>query len=176
MLSNVNDYIIPGLILIILLLVITLIVGVIRLIIPMRERINELSRITFTLLKKDQAQDDSLEGIKKALFTIHENIGSLSTSTKRVIEDFNTVRDQSILPTPQLSNMIKETITEQITIETLLSHDMKLPNKKSTEYIIENTAKTYPHVDQKYIVKLCMAMIENFNISQQENQQKQKEQ
>lgn len=78
------------------------------------------------------------------------------------------------MPTPQLSNMIKETITEQITIETLLSHNMKIPNKKSTDYIIENVIRTYPNVDKEYIVKLSMAMIENFTLNERERNQEQK--
>ena len=86
------------------------------------------------------------------------------------INELNTVRDDSIMPTPQLANMIRETINEQITIETLLSNKMKLPNKKSTSYIIENTARTYPHVDKEYIVKLSMAMIENFTSNEKEKQ------
>ena len=115
-------------------------------------------------------QTESIDSIKRAVYTIHENIGSLSTSTNKVINELNTVRDRSIMPTPQLANMIRETINEQITIETLLSHNMKLPNKNSTEYIIENTAKTYPNVDKEYIVKLSMAMIENFTLNEQEKQ------
>lgn len=170
MLSNVNDAIIPALILIVILLISAIISCIALFIIPMKKRIDELSLTMLTLLRKDSIQTDSIDSIKRALYTIHENIGSLSTSTNKVINELNTVRDRSIMPTPQLANMIRETINEQITIETLLSHNMKLPNKNSTEYIIENTAKTYPNVDKEYIVKLSMAMIENFTLNEQEKQ------
>lgn len=172
MFSNVNDFIIPALLLIIVLLI-SMIVGLIVFFIPMKKRINELSSALFILLRKQSNQTDSTDDIKRALYTIHENIGSLSTSTNKVINELNTVRDTSIMPTPQLANMIRETINEQITIETLLSHNMKLPNKNSTEYIIENTVKTYPNVNKEYIVKLSMAMIENFTLNEQEKQNSQ---
>lgn len=170
MISNVNDNIIPILIFIILLLTVTLMSCFIGFIIPMKNKIDELSRILFVVLKKENKQDDSSYDIKKALYTINDNIESLSTSTSKVINEINIRNDESIMPTPQLANMIKETINEQITIETLLSNKMKLPNKKSTSYIIENTARTYPHVDKEYIVKLSMAMIENFTMNKQEKQ------
>lgn len=174
MLSNVNDILIPVLILVVLLLTIAIVTCVTLFIIPMKKRINELSLTMFTLLRKDSIQTDSIDSIKRAIYTVHENIGSLSTSTNKVINELNTVRNQSIMPTPQLANMIRETINEQITIESLLSHNMKIPNKNSTEYIIENTAKTYPNVNKEYIVKLSMAMIENFTLNEQEKQNQNK--
>jgi hypothetical protein len=61
--------------------------------------------------------------------------------------------------------MMRETILENINIEVLLSQGMKIPNKQSTNHIIENTIRTYPDVDQEYTVKLCLAMIENFSLN-----------
>lgn len=167
-----NEYILFTLVLSILIIVIlsvSLITCIVCYIIPMKRKFDELSRIMFTILKKEKYQEEELIDIRKALHKSYDRIESLSTSTKTVINELNTVNNKTILPTPQLSNMIKETINEQITIETLLSNKMRLPNRKSTGYIIENTAKTYPNVDKEYIVKLCMAMIENFNMTKQEN-------
>ena len=170
MTSSTEFNIITLLILIIILLSVLLTACIIGFMFPMKRRIDELSRVLFTVLKKENNEDDTLFDIKNALYTIHDSIESLSTSTSKVINELNTVRDDSIMPTPQLANMIRETINEQITIETLLSNKMKLPNKKSTSYIIENTARTYPHVDKEYIVKLSMAMIENFTSNEKEKQ------
>lgn len=175
MFPQVNDILTIILIVIVLALTIALVICM-TMLIRVKNNSSEISRILFTLMKRQKISDESLNGIKHALVTIHENIGSLSTSTKQLIDDFKTINNEKNLPTPQVVNMIKDTIMEQITIETLLSRDMRVPNKKSTEYIIENTIKTYPHIDQEYLVKLCLAMIENFNISRQESSQNKKEQ
>lgn len=169
--SNLNTFIAIGFV--VFLIAITTILWF-RMFLPLRKRIEEIQSFLYTLLKKDTIQTDSIYSIKKAVSVIHEDIGSLSTSTNRVINELDTVHNESIMPTPQLSNMIKETITEQITIETLLSHNMKIPNKKSTDYIIENVIRTYPNVDKEYIVKLSMAMIENFTLNERERNQEQK--
>ena len=107
MLSNVNDVIIIALIMIVVLLISTIILCTTLFIIPMKKRINELSLTLLTLLRKDSMQTESIDSIKRALYTIHENIGSLSTSTNKVINELNTVRDRSIMPTPKFANMIR---------------------------------------------------------------------
>jgi len=166
MLLNIDDQVIhtlfPVLILLIIFLVVVFGISYINILIPMQKRINELSRITYTLLNKEKLRDDDLDSIKKGILTVNENVESLSTSTKQVLIEFRDVHDTRIMPTPQLSEMIRQTINEQITIETILSRNMKIPVKNSTKYIIENVVKTYPHIDQTYLTKLSMAMIEDF--------------
>ena len=169
MFTQMNTYLTITLVICSVLLLIALTICI-ALLIHIKHNTIEMSRVLYILFKKNKTFDDSTDDIKHALVTIHENIGSLSTSTKQVIDDYRVTRDQSILPTPQLSNMIKETIKEQITIESLLSRQMRIPNGESTNHIIENTVQTYPNVDNKYIVKLCLAMIENFNLNNSQSQ------
>lgn len=174
MLSSLNNYLIPLLIIVIVLLLVIITLGIFVFIIPMNKRMDELSRMMFIMFKKDKSTNYALDSIRKAMLTTHENIRSLSTSTQKVIEEFNDMKTKPFLPTPQLSTMIRETIQEQINIETLLSSNMKIPNKDSTNHIIENTIKTYPNVDREYIIKLCLALIENFKIVKEEDIQSRK--
>ena len=147
-----------------------------------KRSISELNRIMFTILKKDEKYDNSHDDIKRALTVVNGNIGSLSSSTdlvhqeiqqlantnKQTLNELKAYSTSSILPTPNISKMMRETILENINIEVLLSKGMTIPNKKSTEHIIENTAKAYPDVDKEYTVKLCLAMIENFALNVKE--------
>ena len=148
----------------------------------LKHRMEDLSRMMYVLIKKDEHYNNSHDDIKRALTVINGNIGSLSSSTDRVHQEIQELTNtnkqtlnelkvystKAVLPTPNISKMMRETILENINIEVLLSKGMSIPNKKSTEHIIANTIKTYPDVDQEYTVKLCLAMIENFALNVKE--------
>ena len=150
-----------------------------------KRSISELNSIMFTILKKDEKYDNSHDDIKRALTVINGNIGSLSSSTDRVHQEIQELTNtnkqtlnelkvystKAVLPTPNISKMMRETILENINIEVLLSKGMSIPNKKSTEHIIANTIQTYPDVDKEYTVKLCLAMIENFALNVKEGRE-----
>lgn len=168
---------------------IAIIIILLSFIIPMKRQISELNRIMFTILKKDEKYDNSHDDIKRALSIINGNIGSLSSSTDQVLEELqavsnstkqalnelNAVSNNPVMPTPNITKMMRETIMENINIEVLLSQGMKIPNKQSTQHIIDNTLKTYPDVVPEYTIKLCLAMIENFALSASEGQQQSKQ-
>lgn len=163
---SISIFTISLLILIIALLTIIIFVGLFTFIIPIRKKIDEMNRIMFFILKKDEKYDNSHTDIKHALSIINSNIGSLSSSTSQLIEEIEmTINNRSDFPTPNVSKLIRETILENIKMEVLLSQGMKLPNKQSTRHIIDNTINTYPNINKEYMVKLCMAMIENFTLS-----------
>lgn len=170
----------------VILMLVAIIIILLALIIPMKRQIRELNRIMFTILRKDEKYDNSHDDIKRALSVINGNIGSLSsstdqvfqelhnvsTSTKQALNELNAVSNNPVMPTPNITKMMRETIMENINIEVLLSQGMRIPNKQSTQHIIENTIKTYPAVDKEYTVKLCLAMIENFTLDYVEGQKK----
>lgn len=154
-------------------IVLTFITALFSKLIKIQNRMNDLSQMMYLIIKKYDLIDTSCDDIKHALGTvnsnlkavdqgINDNIRSLSSSTDKVLEQFNDVSSEPYLPTPNITKMIRETILENINIEVLLSHNMTLPNKQSTQHIIDSTVKTYPNVDKEYLVKLCLAMIENF--------------
>lgn len=176
MLSFIINNLIPILVSLFVIMVVSSIIISLE---KMKNRIEDLSRITYNLMKKYEYIDSSQDDIKNALSIlnsnlkavdqgINDNIRSLSSSTDKVLEQFNEVSSEPYLPTPNVTKMIRETILENINIEVLLSHNMTLPNKQSTQHIIDSTVKTYPNVDKEYLVKLCLAMIENFVLNSQE--------
>lgn len=145
----------------------------------MKDRMSDMSRLMYIITKKLEYIDSSSDDIKRALSTINnnlktideeinDNIRSLSSSTDKVIEELKQTQTSTYLPTPNITKMMRETILENINIEVLLSHNMTLPNKQSTKHIIDNTLAAYPNVNEEYTVKLCLAMIENFVLNNQE--------
>lgn len=155
----------------------------------MKNRMDEMSRMMYILIKKNDIQVESTDDIKHALSTlngnlktvsneINDNIGSLSSSTSKALldikKDTSLHREIGYYPTPNISKMIRETILECINIEVLLNKDIRIPNPNSVHHIIETVINTYPDVNKEYVTKLCMAMIENFveDVSSQQRSQK----
>ena len=160
-----NNYLFPILIGIIVLLILIIFIGAFCFIIPMKKQIKETNRIMFFILQKDDKYDRSHDDIKRGMNTLNSNMGLLSNSVNTVLEELIKKVNKppkKRLPKPDESKLIRDTILECINMEVLLSKDMRIPNKQSTKNIIETTVETYPEIDVSYIVKLSMAMIENF--------------
>lgn len=145
-------------------------------IIKMKKITNDLlSSLTFSLyqLRIDQEKsiDQLMESdteIKKAMTIINKNIGSLSSGNEAVEKKLDEIINKKHLlsdyrlPTPEESEAMRKTILENINMEVLLSKNLKIARKDSTRNIIDNTLETYPDINPEYIVKMTLAMIENF--------------
>ena len=178
MLTEINQYTAIFLLAIIVILLVVVLLQI-AFIIPMKKRMDELSRITYMLIRKNDITNGSQDEIKEAMVTINknikvttddikDNIGSLSSSTKAVIQELQQVSNEPYMPTPNVTKMMRETILELINMEVLLSHNMTIPNKESTQHIIDGTLETYPNVKKEYTIKLCLAMIENYTLNASE--------
>ena len=178
MLSNVSTSDILTIVLIssILLFVFSMITASLLIIIKrMKDRMDDMSRMVYTLIRKNDIQIETSDDIKQALSTINGNlrnvsneingnIGSLSSSTNQALKELKTFTqvNDGYYPTPNISKMMRDTILECINVEVLLNKNMRIPNPNSSTHIIETVINTYPNVNKEYTTKLCMAMIENF--------------
>ena len=68
-----------------------------------------------------------------------------------------------IMPKPDQSKVIDETIREQIITEATLAKSMRVIDKNLINIIAENVEKTYPNVDKSYLTKKILMRIEEFN-------------
>lgn len=122
--------------------------------------ISEMTSVLFHMLKKANGVSNDAFDIKQMEETNAANLNTLSSGVRYFIEQQQHALNDKIMPTPSLSEMIGITIKEQIATEEMLSHNMRIPNPLSTEKIIKNVCKTYPHVDEEYLSKRCLAQIE----------------
>lgn len=136
------------------------------------DKFDSLSMSLYLINKKIESDNElnntSFTEIKKALTIINKNIGSLSSGNEAVekkldeiIKKKNLLKEYR-LPTPEESEAMRKTILENINMEVLLSKNLKIARKDSTRNVIDNTLTTYPDIDPEYVVKLSLAMIENF--------------
>lgn len=140
-----------------------------------RENKDLIASLTFALyqlrLDHEKAIDKLIDldtANKKAMTIINKNIGSLSSGNEAVekkldeiIKKKNLAKEYR-LPTPEESEAMRKTILENINMEVLLSKNLKIARKDSTRNVIDNTLTTYPDIDPEYVIKLSLAMIENF--------------
>lgn len=102
---------------------------------------------------------DDVNRIKCVSIDNTEAISLLTTSIEELMKE-NPYKKK--LPTPDISEMIDKTINEQIAIELMLASDMRAPSKDALKTIVTNTIETYPQINEKYIAKKCLMLVESF--------------
>jgi hypothetical protein len=149
-----------------------------------KRREEELYRITYSLVKRTRDLDDDYYSLKeqnqqyandiKRLQEMINSLGvlaqknsssisSLTSSINNVIQENTRRMNEKIYPTPQLSEMIRTTIGEFLHQEITLIRDMRIPVSPTdpvTVKIARNVMLTYPHVDEVWIQKKVIEVIQ----------------
>lgn len=92
---------------------------------------------------------------------VTESLETLQSSVANTLEDIHRQSKEKIYPLPQLSNMITETIAEQIQIHSKLNSNRRIVPKEDFEEIITAVCLTYPNVVKEYIVEKTISIIES---------------
>ena len=111
------------------------------------------------IMRVSRYRDEQVDTMKE----LSDQVSSLSSSNARVLEELVKKRNTPTLPRPDLVKEIEATIQEHITIETLLSADLRIPSADMTHYISEKVCLTYPEVDIEYIGRKTLSMINAYN-------------
>ena len=114
-------------------------------------RFQQLSYNLFRL--KDDMNENHLN--------VTESLETLQSSVANTLEDMRRQSQEKIYPMPQLSNMITETIAEQIQIHSKLNINRRVVPKEDFEKIITAVCLTYPNVVKEYIVEKTISIIES---------------
>lgn len=131
--------------------------------------INDLSNMVYYVLNKQKNIDTSLDDLRVMCDNTETNTSALSTSIDYIFKEYKQAMDNKIYPTPNLAEMITTTIKEQIAVETILTKNLRIIDKNTVNVIIENTIKTYPHVDQEYIIKKTFSIVESLKTTKSNN-------
>lgn len=92
---------------------------------------------------------------------VTESLETLQSSVANTLEDIHKQSKEKIYPLPQLSNMITETIAEQIQMHSKLNSNRRIVPKEDFEEIITAVCLTYPNVVKEYIVEKTISIIES---------------
>lgn len=125
----------------------------------MKKKINEQSRLLFSILRNNNTYNDILYDTSKNVQDMSENISTLQKSVSSQIIREMEKEKKKIMPTPELADMISKTIEEQITFEMSMMNNVRIIDKDTITRITFNVARTYPYVDETYLGKKCLSMI-----------------
>lgn len=86
---------------------------------------------------------------------------TLQTSVTKSLEYIQEKSKEQIMPLPQLSKMITETIAEHVNLHIKMNQDRNIVPKSEFDEIVIAVCMTYPNVDRKYIIMKVAAVIES---------------
>lgn len=127
--------------------------------IKMKKLMTKFQQLSYSLFRlKDDMNENHLN--------VTESLETLQSSVANTLEDMRRQSQEKIYPMPQLSNMITETIAEQIQIHSKLNSNRRVVPKEDFEKIITSVCLTYPNVSKEYIVEKTISIIESMKSEQ----------
>ena len=124
--------------------------------IKMKKLMTKFQQLSYNLfMLKDDMNENHLD--------VTESLETLQTSVANSLEYIQEKSKEKIMPLPQLSKMITETIAEHINLHIKLNQDRNIVPKSEFDEIVIAVCMTYPNVDHKYIVMKVAAVIESMD-------------
>jgi hypothetical protein len=122
--------------------------------IKMKKLMTKFQQLSYNLFRlKDDMNENHLN--------VTESLETLQSSVANTLEDMRRQSQEKIYPMPQLSNMITETIAEQIQIHSKLNSNRRVVPKEEFEKLITAVCMTYPNVSEEYITEKAVSIIES---------------
>lgn len=84
----------------------------------------------------------------------------LQTSVHTTLDTLEEKKNKRIYPTPELSEQITKTISEQIEIQVILNNKTRVPSSKLITEVVNVVRQTYPNIKEDYIINKTITMIE----------------
>lgn len=84
----------------------------------------------------------------------------LQTSVHTTLDRLEEKKNKRIYPTPELSEQITKTISEQIEIQVILNNKTRVPSSKLITEVVNVVRQTYPNIKEDYIINKTITMIE----------------
>lgn len=114
------------------------------------------SQVLYFIDKQHRVSDEKIQDMET-------NIETISASIANVLNVYKQSVTKRIHPRPELVEQINATIMDLLTIEVGLSKNMSAPKRDSVPKIIQSVIETYPEVDQEYLTKKTLSMIETYS-------------
>lgn len=113
----------------------------------------------------------SIEQLKYSIFMLRkdnekysnltlEMFDLLQTSVHTTLDTLEEKKKRKIYPTPELSEQITKTISEQIEIQVILNNKTRVPSSKLITEVVNVVRQTYPNIKEDYIINKTIMMIE----------------
>lgn len=143
----------------------TFIIGILILIIEcIKLRTIHILKIRFTdLVSTLYNLDRSQKNSNLNLLNIDIRTASLQESFNTLLNHIDEKEKQTHMPTPDEVALIEKTITDLIETEVSLSRNLTVARKLALKEISANVIRTYPDIDQEYILRKTTAILQTFS-------------
>ena len=123
------------------------------------------------IIIKFKKLNTSIEQLKYSIFVLRkdnekysnltlEMFDLLQTSVHTTLDTLEENKNKQIYPTPELSEQITKTISEQIEIQVILNNKTRVPSSKLITEVVNIVRQTYPNIKEDYIINKTITMIE----------------
>ena len=131
----------------------------------------ELLLLILFIIIKFKKLKTSIEQLKYSIFVLRkdnekysnltlEMFDLLQTSVHTTLDTLEEKKNRRIYPTPELSEQITKTISEQIEIQVILNNKTRVPSSKLITEVVNVVRQTYPNIKEDYIINKTITMIE----------------
>ena len=131
----------------------------------------ELLLLILFIIIKFKKLKTSIEQLKYSIFVLRkdnekysnltlEMFDLLQTSVHTTLDTLEENKNKQIYPTPELSEQITKTISEQIEIQVILNNKTRVPSSKLITEVVNIVRQTYPNIKEDYIINKTITMIE----------------
>lgn len=131
----------------------------------------ELLLLILYIIIKFKKLKTSIEQLKYSIFVLRkdnekysnltlEMFDLLQTSVHTTLDTLEEKKNKRIYPTPELSEQITKTISEQIEIQVILNNKTRVPSSKLITEVVNVVRQTYPNIKEDYIINKTITMIE----------------
>lgn len=131
----------------------------------------ELLLLILFIIIKFKKLKTSIEQLKYSIFVLRkdnekysnltlEMFDLLQTSVHTTLDTLEEKKNKQIYPTPELSEQITKTISEQIEIQVILNNKTRVPSSKLITEVVNVVRQTYPNIKEDYIINKTITMIE----------------
>lgn len=130
----------------------------------MKNKMVDLTNFVYQLMRQNETSTNSIVEVSNMSNTTNETLSTLTSSIRSVMKKMHDNSKEKIYPGPELLALLDRCIQENVLMYASLIKNDPMPENPQTK-ITEIVMKTFPHIDEKYIIQRTIYIMEEFNNS-----------
>ena len=125
-------------------------------------QLEDTNRLLYFNLKAYQTNQSQTSECLDELDVMREDIHELSSGLQIKLQHDEAKSNEKHFPLPDEVKMIEETIKDQMSIEMIKRSKQNAPSGGALVEVTANVIRTYPHINEDYIVNKCVAVMQEY--------------
>lgn len=132
---------------------------------PLKKMMREQQVMIQLLLNKTNLSAYKMYDVAKDVSDVNNNLASLTSSFETMVSKEEEKEKKKIFPDHALAKEIRDVIHDELSIEVILNKDNKIPISGILERVIQNTLQVYPNVDEEWLARRVIAIMEETTLN-----------